>query len=186
MATISFVLDLTTEEKDQLRSIIGGANDAELTARLAKVARAGVQEHLDLYLGTGVFSRGADFKEHRLAMLSLYLFDGTIPDEGLVARMFQMTRTGSRSLLRAMLSKYQLRLAAPLRKTLQVLLSAATPRGEDRHSFACSSPALVQELNDRLKEMKDPYSPIALLPEEAGRYVVDNATLTALKTAHGL
>lgn len=181
MSEIKFDLKLSAEDKKNLRSILGAADDTALNGMLAKVARAGLQEHLDMYLGAGAYSRGTDFKEHRLAMLCIHLFDATIPDEGRVARMFQLTRTSARTLLRNIISKYQLRLAAPLSATLQRLLKPATARGPDKHAIMCTSPALIQELNDRLKELPDPYPPITALSDEAGRYSIDNATLEALK-----
>ena len=151
MINIKFDVRLGDADKANLGLILGSNSDAELADKLAKVAHAGIQEHIDMFLGSGVYSRGSDFKERRLAMLSLYLFDNTIPDEGRVARMFQLTRTGARALLRAMLSKYQILLTAPLNATLKSLLSSAVARGQDKHSLTCASPALIQNLNDKLK-----------------------------------
>jgi hypothetical protein len=85
-----------------------------------------------------------------------------------------------------MLSKYQIRLEQALRETLRELLGTAQPRGADKHCFACRSPALVYQLNQRLIDLEAPYAPITVSTNEAGRYVVDNASLDALKAAYGI
>jgi hypothetical protein len=186
MTAITAEIALNPQERAHLRAVLACGDDVALDAKLALVAKAALNEHLDMFLGQAVFTRGSDFKEYRLALLTLHAFSGQLPEEGMISRMFQITRAASRGLLRAMLSKYQIRLDSALKATLQALLLSATPRGPDRHSFVCRSPALVYQLNQRLVDLEDPFAPVTPLTEEAGRYVIDNASLAALKAAYGL
>lgn len=180
MTVVSTNVQLSGPERTRLRTIFGCQNDAALDAKLGEIARAALQEHLDMFLGTGAFTRGSDFREHRLAMLALHAFDGRIPSEAVVSRMFQSTRTGSRALLRAMMSKYQIRLEDAVTSSLLALLDFATPHGGDRHRFTCDSPALIDQLNQILAALPNAYVPIASISDQAGRYAVDNAALDAL------
>lgn len=182
MVEVKAQVDLSDKDRELLRAVLGCEDDA-LDERLGKVARAALQEHLDMFLGTGVFTRGSDFREHRLAMLALHAFDETVPSETRVSRMFQTTRTNSRSLLKAMLSKYQIRIEGALNASLSELLNRADAdeQDQDRHILTSDSPALIDQLNQRLVGMAQAYIPISPLSDQAGRYAIDNATLVALK-----
>jgi hypothetical protein len=183
MTAVTTNVTLSDPERTRLRAIFGCKDDAALDAKLGEIARAAFQEHLDMFLGTGAFTRGSDFREHRLAMLVLHAFGGKIPNESVVSRMFQSTRSGSRTLLRAMMSKYQIRLEGAVRDSLRALLEKAEPQGKDARRFQSDSPALIERLNDMLGEMEKPFAPIAPVPNEAGRYAISNATYGALMDA---
>ena len=66
---ITTTVDLTNPERESLRTMFGCADDVALEAKLGEVSRAALQEHLDMFLGMGSFTRGSDFQEHRLAIL---------------------------------------------------------------------------------------------------------------------
>lgn len=172
---ITTTVDFTDPDRQRLRSIFGCADDVALEAKLGEVSRAALQEHLDMFLGTGSFTRGSDFREHRLAMLILHTFAGTIPSETVVSRMFQSTRQVSRALIRAVMSKYQIRLEAAVKQTLFALVDGAAAQGADHHKVVCDSPALIEQLNLILGALPAPHRPITPISTEAGRYTVENA-----------
>lgn len=168
-------IELTEPERERLRTIFTCADDAALEAKLGEVSRAAIQEYLDMFFGTGAFTRGNDFREHRLAMLILHTFGGQVPSESDVSKMFQSTRTGSRSLIRATMSKYQILLERAVKATLFALVDSATPQGPDAHRIVCDSPAFIEQLNQMLAALQNPHAPISPIASEAGRYTVDNA-----------
>jgi hypothetical protein len=172
---VTATLDLNDPEKARLKTILDCADDSALQAKLGEVSRAAIQEHLDMFLATGAFTRGSDFREHRLAMLILHAFGGSIPSETMVSRMFQSTRTGSRALIRAVMSKYQIRLETAVKQTLFALVNGAEQQGNDHRKIVCDSPALIEQLNLILGALVAPHKPIAAIATEAGRYTVDNA-----------
>lgn len=180
---ITTAINLTGPERERLRTIFACADDVALEAKLGEVSRAALQEHLDMFLGAGSFTRGSDFREHRLAMLILHTFGGTIPSETVVSRMFQSTRPVSRSLIRAVMSKYQIRLEAAVKQTLFALVNGAAAQGNDHHKIICDSPALIEQLNLILGALAAPHRPIAPIATEAGRYTVDNAARADLLVA---
>lgn len=181
MTVVTTNIELSAAERSRLRAIFGSPDDAALDAKLGEIARASLQEHLDMFLGTGAFTRGSDFREHRLAMLVLHAFNRTIPNEAVVSRMFQSTRSGSRALLRAMMSKYQIRLEEAVTSTLVELVKSAEPYGNVLHRFTCDSPVLIDQLNQLLAALPDAHAPISAMADQAGRYGVDNAALLALR-----
>ncbi|MFC4257050.1 hypothetical protein GRI97_14000 [Altererythrobacter xixiisoli] len=172
---VSTTINLSAPERERIRNIFVCADDAALEIKLGEVSRAAIQEHLDMFLGTGAFTRGNDFREHRLAMLILHTFGGRIPSESDVSKMFQSTRTGSRSLLRATMSKYQILLERAMKATLLALVNDATPQGADSHRIVCDSPAFIEQLNQTLAALPNPHAPISPIAAEVGRYTVDNA-----------
>ena len=176
-------IELTDPERDRLRRIFACADDEALKKKLGDVSRAAIQEYLDMFLGTSAFTRGNDFREHRLAMLILHTFGGKILSETDVSKMFQSTRTGSRSLVRATMSKYQILLEKAVNATLYALVGDANPQGGDAHRIVCDSTALIEQLNQTLASQAKPFAPISPISNEAGRYSVDNAAREALLTA---
>ena len=92
--------------------------------------------------------------EYRLLLLIENAFDGRIPDEQNVSRLFQTTAAGSRSLIRAVMSKYQYQLKSVIDKSLKSIVeSAKKTGGENTYSVVIKSFNLVEELNLLLEEV---------------------------------
>jgi hypothetical protein len=109
---------------------------------------------VSMILGQKVFTRGSDLLEYRLLLLIQHAFNGRIPDEQKVCNLFQTTTSGSRSLIRAVMSKYQYQLKAPIEETLKLLIdSAKVAKGNSSLTIAVHSLNLVDELNRKLAEI---------------------------------
>src|ERR1039458_7388469 len=104
--TISVTPHLTSVERDQLAQILA-CEVSELDQVLSSYGSAALEEYVRMILGQRVFTRGSDILEHRLLLLVKEAFGGRIPDEQRVSALFQLSSTGSRSLIRAVLAKYQ-------------------------------------------------------------------------------
>jgi hypothetical protein len=71
-----------------------------------------------MFLGQKVFTRGSDTREFRLFLLIREAFNNQIPDEQKVCGLFQCSATQARSLIRAVMSKYQYELHDAIEATL--------------------------------------------------------------------
>jgi hypothetical protein len=119
---VTFNLDLTAEERGRLAGIIQ-CDPAQLDNAFASYATAAAREYAEMFLGQHVATRGADILQHRLFLLIRAAFGNQIPDEQRVSNLFQTTSSQSRSLIRAVMSKYQYLLSdartASLRSAVQ-------------------------------------------------------------------
>ena len=168
--TINF--NLTEDDEIELARIIGVEHQDLLNA-LSPFAIAAVEELITMFLGQKVFSRGSDMLEYRLFLLIIHAFGGKIPDEQEVSRLFQTTTTGSRSLIRAVMSKYQYQLKSYIERTLIGLLNSADV-SEDDDSFLVSvhNLNLVEELNRELAEIDTNLPPVQKKRGSVSTYII--------------
>lgn len=146
---ISFELDLNSEEKKRLASILK-CDEKDLSVRLESYARAALQEYTTLFLGQRVFTQGADLRAYRLFLLIKEVFENEIPNEQQVSSMFQTTVSQSRSLLRSVISRYQYELQEIIGGTIKSALSAAEQRETDGNWEVTVNKSLAERLNEIL------------------------------------
>ncbi|MFA7290421.1 MAG: hypothetical protein WC055_16215 [Melioribacteraceae bacterium] len=153
-------LNLNPTEQQELANILSCKRN-ELATKLAPFANAALQELVSMILGQKVFNRGSDILEYRLYLLILEAFNGRIPDEQDVCRLFQTTASSSRSLIRAVMSKYQYQLKGAIENTIIALLQAVEVN-EGGHSYIISvhNLNLVEELNRELAEIDTNLPPV--------------------------
>lgn len=153
-------IDLTADEKRELADILE-CKVNQLAESLAPYATAALTEVVSMILGQKVFTRGSDLLEHRLLLLIRHAFNGRIPDEQKVCDLFQTTTSGGRSLIRAVMSKYQYQLKASIRDTLKELIgSAELQDGGSSLTIAVHSLNLVDELNRELSDIDPSLPPV--------------------------
>lgn len=157
---ITTKLNLTAAEQQELSNILG-CKKSELPVKLAPYANAAIQELVTMFLGQKVFNRGSDILEYRLYLLIIESFNGRIPDEQEVCKLFQTTASSSRSLIRAVMSKYQYQLKTAIENTIITLLQDVEVN-EDGHSYIVSihNLNLVEELNRELAEIDTNLPPV--------------------------
>jgi len=157
---ISFDLELETEEKKLLCNIIG-CEEAELNNSLSLYGKSAIEEYIRMFLGQKVFTRGSDIKEYRLFLLIKSVFKDEIPDEQKVCDLFQMTTSESKSLIKAVMSKYQYELKDAISKTLlDRIISAIYDEVEDYYTVDIRNENLVSELNRILGSVDGSLPPI--------------------------
>lgn len=144
---------LTDEEREQLAGTLG-VDERELGEALVPFAHAGVEELVRMVLGQKVYTRGSDIREYRLLLLIKHVFDGRIPGEAEVSRLFGSTESGSRSLIRSVMSKYQYELSAEIAVSLRELLAGANQEEDgDPYEIVVHSSNLVDELDRRIQSI---------------------------------
>lgn len=153
-------LSLTEAEVTEI-SIILDCTAAELNTRLNACLTASIKEYLTMFRGQKVFKRGSDMLEYRLLLLIETAFNGEIPDERDVSSLFQTTSTESRSLIRAVLSKYQYQLKPHVKKTVSTSLKAATKHENSQvFTVVINNQNVIDELNKSLADIDGNLSPV--------------------------
>lgn len=143
-------MNLTSKEKEQLVLILGCQED-ELEDKISLFQKAASEEYLRMILGKKVFTRGQDMLEYRLFLMIQYVFIDSLPSEQQISALFQTSTAQSRSLLRAVMSKYQYDLQLVVDSTLKAILQNATLiEGGEGYQFTVDSDNVVQTLNRRI------------------------------------
>lgn len=150
---VTSTLKLPADDQKELARILD-CDPKDLPKILAPYASAALTEVVTMFLGQKVFSRGSDMLEYRLLLLIQHAFKSQIPDEQRVCRLFQTTASGSRSLIRSVMSKYQYQLKSAIEKSIKLTVeSARKAQGETEYSVVINSLNLVEELNRLLAEI---------------------------------
>jgi hypothetical protein len=157
---ITITLDLDNQEEAELAAILS-CSATDLQSNISNVATAALKEYVSMIRGQKVFTRGSDILEYRLFLLIESVFNGIIPDEQKICSLFQTSLTGSRSLLRAVISKYQYQLRATVACTMQKTLSnAAQSSDEEDYTVVINCRNIVDELNKVLAEIDGNLTPV--------------------------
>lgn len=140
-------MELTSDERRQLAATFG-CKERELDAQIARYTAAAQEEYLRMILGQRVFTRGQDMREYRLFLLIKHVFGG-LPTEQQISALFQTTTTQSRSLLRAVMSKYQYLLHDAIEQTLRDVLASAQedPNVEGGRLITVDNENIIDALN---------------------------------------
>lgn len=157
---ITATLDLGPEERNELSRILG-CDEGRLEQHLEAYASAALNEYVQMFLGNRVFHRGSDHHEYRLFLLITGPFQGRIPDEQEVSRLFQTTTSESRRLIRSVMSKYQYLLREAIDGSLRTVVEAATQEDQgDLFTIVIRSQNLADELNRQLAEIDGSLPPV--------------------------
>jgi hypothetical protein len=157
---ISIELDLGETEIAEIASVLE-SDDGNLAAILSRHFKASALEYLAMYRGQKVFRRGSDLLEYRLLLLIETAFEGVIPDEHEVARLFQTTPGESRALIRSILAKYQYRIKEVIKRTISQKLAEAGQEEEGGpYSVVINSVNIVLEMNRILADLDGSLQPV--------------------------
>jgi hypothetical protein len=179
-------LDLASADQKELARILS-CKEGDLPKVLISYAGAATEEMVTMILGQRVFTRGSDLLEYRLLLLIKHAFGGKIPDEQEICRLFQMTATASRALIRAVMSKFQYLLKSEIEGTLKSLISEANVEKEGNVvSVSVHNLNLVDELNRELAEADTNLPPVQKKRGSVSTYVLQPSAYLRLCTRFGI
>lgn len=174
-------MELTPAERAQLAAAFGCFPD-EVDERLVPFCAAAIEEYVRMMLGQRVFTRGSDVREYRLLLLIKHVFDGFLPSERTISALFQTTAAQSRSLLRAVMSKYQYELAEAIAKSLAATIASAELSADGyRYLLVSDSENVIEALNRELADADGSLPPIVRAVDTVSRYEIAPSSYEALK-----
>ncbi|EPL0663309.1 hypothetical protein ACEU1J_18235 [Proteus mirabilis] len=142
--------DIDIKDEAELANIIG-CNIHELNEKINKFGKSSILEYLAMIQGVKVFKRGSDILEYRLFLLVDNVFEGKLPDEQVISKLFQTTATESRGYLRSIISKYQYQLKSAIDQTIKaILLNAEAQSAVGPYHITLNSANIIEELNKKL------------------------------------
>jgi hypothetical protein len=168
---------LTPEEEAQLTEILGPIPLAEALANLGKAA---LREYAEMLLGQNNL-RSPDARQQRLLLMILETNGGTMLNEARVTRMFNLSTSGARSLIRSVLSQYRLRLVIPTRKAAVQILHDCGAENDGFRRVSIENSVMVEYLNDLLAQLNGELKRITPEARTGTFYRVPEDSYAALK-----
>lgn len=125
--------------------------------------------------------------EYRLLLLVETAFNGVIPDERTVSSLFQTTLTESRSLIRAVISKYQYQLKPHVERTLSATLTAANRQNNAQdYTVVINSQNVIDELNKALADIDGSLSSVGKKKGSVATYEISPSSYNRLCVKFGV
>jgi len=173
-------IHLNEEDTTELCHILD-CDQGDLSNTLSAYASAALKEYVTMFLGQKVFTRGSDIIEYKLFLLIAEAFENRIPDEQEVCRLFQTTATGSRSIIRSVMSKYQYQLKAAIERSMQRLIQSAQQEDENQpYTVTINSLNVVEELNRVLADIDGNLPPVSKKRGSVSTYEIARSSYTRL------
>jgi hypothetical protein len=177
-------MDLDSVERSQLAGILGCGED-DLDEQLGPFFEAAHEEYARMMLGQRVFTRGSDMREYRLLLLIRHAYK-KLPSEQQISAVFQTSAAQSRSLLRAVMSKYQYELQHITRQSLTALLERATGPVDGDKAVLVDAENFVEALNREIAMIDGRLQPVTKQTGTTSAYSIPKDTYAKLKDRFGL
>lgn len=175
---VEFDVDIADEA--ELANIIG-CEVQELNEKINAFGKASILEYLAMIQGVKVFKRGSDILEYRLFLLVDHVFEGKIPDEQVISKLFQTTATESRGYLRSIISKYQYQLKSAIDRTIKDILSNAEAQAiVGPYNITLNSINVIEELNKKLSTIDGTLTSVTKKRGSVSTYEVTKSSYEAL------
>ena len=158
-----------------------GKQDSELTETLGRVAAAGAQEIVDMLIGLVDTSRAAANREHRLVLISEHIYEGILPDEDTVGKIFRCTRAQARSLINGASARYGHRLETGFDEKLkEILRGASRPEPDGQYHLQIASKHALGHLNDRIRQLDGTLPLVRIMSGTSTTYLMKPSAYDAL------
>jgi hypothetical protein len=173
---ITSEVEISDAEQALLCEVLRCAPD-QLERQVGRYSVAAIREYLDMFTGAASITTASDLRERRLVGLMTTAFADGPPDADQISRLFNVTPTAARSLLRSVAAKYRLRLKSQMEKALAKVLADCRPDAPNgAYSVVVINPILVELLNARLATSPQPKTPIRRSGDSLTRYTVDRGS----------
>ncbi|MBT0397329.1 hypothetical protein ISO77_17555 [Morganella morganii subsp. morganii] len=177
---ITIKIELDEKDFQEIATILN-CDECLIPDTMEKLAIASIHEYLTMIRGQKVFKRGTDILEYRLFLLIQHHFKDKIPEEREVSALFQTTLTESRSLIRAVISKYQYLLRASVNNTMKAVLENASQESEeDPYEVIINSQNIVDELNKLIADIDGTLPSVAKKRGSVSTYEIKNSSYKKL------
>lgn len=173
---ITFEIDLDDTEQERLARILECKKE-DLPKVLQTHGKAAATEYVQMFLGRTNLRVASEPKELRLLMLIQHVFDGSIPDEYKVSRLFHLPLSQAKTLIKNVLAKYQFELADGIRDSHVKLIENSKQR-ETGGSYEVSvkNSAVIDSLNQILITLDGGLPRISKKLGTSGTFVIDVAS----------
>lgn len=167
---------LSQDEFLRLKNTLSIENENDMEG----ILMASFIEYKDMLLGNGLPTRADEIKQHRLLHLIKYHFKGRIPTESEVSKMFQLTESESKSLIKNVRTRFRYQLEEEIFNTLKEAIDRCEENG-DKYDVIIHSDNVLEELNRILSDINPFLEPIKKARDSARKYIVSSDTYRELR-----
>jgi len=146
---------------------------ADIEKELSRFAPAAIGEFIDMVTSVATMASATDIRERRLVHLMLTAYPTSPPGADEVARLFNITPSAARSLMRATAAKHRLQLRDRIEPALKAILQTCHGDGSEPYTAIILNPILVELLNARLETATDPKTPVRRTGDSLTKYTID-------------
>lgn len=177
---------LTDEDKKRLQKSLGADTPARMDEAFKRLARAALEEYKEMLLGPGIPLRVDEVRQRRLYHLIRNYYVTRIPSEGEISRVFQLTSTQARSLLRSVLARYGNDFGDTIQQMLVDPVNAARCDDNGKCSMHIRFPWVADALNEMIAGEATEHDRIRRKPGTYSVYIASTDTVNLLKHELGL
>lgn len=168
---------LNESEKQRLMDTLNMEEELDMKG----IIMASFIEYKDMLLGNGLPTRADEIKQHRLFHLIKQHFRGRIPNESEVSRMFQLTETESKSLIKNVRTRFRYQLESEINNTLKEVVENCS-LNIDKYETIIQSDNVLEELNRILTQVNPSLEPIKKVRDSSRKYTMSEDTYNALRS----
>lgn len=177
---LNFTIEISEEEAEAIADALGCSTE-ELSDYITPYAKASLREYADMFAGqamTGV----SDLRERRLAAILLSLPNADFPADERIARLFNLTSSQGRGLLRASLSRHRNHLKPAVESAARRFIEKCPDEPDEGYREArCRNAVIIEMLNAQLAANEEPRTPIRRKVGTFDTYIVSNGAYIELK-----
>ena len=155
-----------------------GCKPSKLSETLSIYGKAALLEYIEMFRGNASLRLAVDTREQRLLQIILSVYEGELPGEAVVARLFHLTRSQARSLLRTVLEKKAFELREHISKACVSVLEPIDVNSSNPIEVMINNPRVFEVLNQILTD--NGKAPL-LEKVTVTKYTLDKAALTVLR-----
>jgi hypothetical protein len=180
---LSKPLTFDAGDEDHLAVVLGCKPD-EVKDKLVGHAQAALNEYINMYLGRRAPTQAREFLEQRLALLMTYAITDGLPTDDQAARLFNLTRSQARTLIRNTISKHRFQLQDVVVASARTALEQAA-KAKDGLALTIRSVYLAEWLNQGLDRLNEGHPPLTPIPNQVSRYLAWPSSYEVLCVAYG-
>ena len=179
--TLTLVLN-----KDQFQSLIEALEISEenATEDLTRLAAASFEEYSKMITENGMPNRADEAKQNRLLYLIEHYYENSIPPETDISKIFFITQSQSKTLLRNTLARYRYRLEESLKNTIKKVVDNCKQMDDENPNAGMTtnttSEIIREELNKIILKMHPEYQGITRMPRRIGTFEIRFKSYEAL------
>ncbi|MFO4682035.1 hypothetical protein [Vibrio cholerae] len=158
------------EQKELLKKTLK-IEEAGVQTAVSKIAKAALNEYLNMLVEGGMPNRADEAKQDRLLYLIQSYFENELPTESQISTIFQLTQSQSKTLLKNTVSRFRHKLDDVLLNTMKNVIESAT-HSEAIYLVVINSDVVKDELNMLITQNEPTFKPITKKKGSAGQYEI--------------
>ena len=177
--------ELTANDCAMILQGLGLSPTADVEGTLSRIGRCALLEYRKMFIERGLPTKAAEVMQERLFYLIKGYFVDSLPSEQQISTIFQLTFSGSKTLLRNTISRYRIYLNDQISESIRRVLKTAEQDGK-QFLLVVQSETIRDEINTYLTQNSPTLKKLLAVKGSAGQYHCPADTMTFLRRGFGV